>query len=67
MVVTVSGMTVVTVPTCRVLVLVLIMALQSSRESYTVLARSTVIDVSDEQLQKALSAILFTVEGMAIP
>ena len=67
MAVTDDGMTVLTMPSCSVLVLVLIRALLFSRESYTVLAGSTVMVLSEEQLQKALRAMLVTVEGMSIP
>ena len=57
MAVTDAGMTVVMMPSCSVLVLVLMMALQFSRESYTVFSGSTVTEVSEEQLQNALKAL----------
>ena len=67
MTVTDAGMTVLAMPSCKVLVLVLMMALQSSRESYTVLPWATVTEVSELQLQNALAEMLVVEAGMAIP
>ena len=64
MLVTLLGMIVFWQPIMRVLVAVLIIALQFSRLSYTVLPLSTIIDFKLEQLRKALCPILVTLLGI---
>ena len=64
--VTEDGMTVVLHPWIIVLVDVSIIALQFSRESYTLLFLSTVIDSREEQAVKQSLPKLVTEDGMAM-
>ena len=64
MAITDDGMTVDAAPSNRVLVLLLMMALQFSRESYTVLSADTLMVEMEEQLLKALAEMLVTLAGM---
>ena len=62
--VTLLGITVFSHPAIRVLVAVFMIALQLSRESYTVLPFSTDMDVRPEQAPKELASIEVTLLGM---
>ncbi len=62
--VTFVGITVFLHPVINVLSAALIIALQLSRESYTVLPSSTIIDVKPLQTSKALRPIDVTLEGI---
>ena len=64
--VTEEGITVLAHPAIIVLLSVSIIALQFSRESYTRLSSSTMIEVRDEQDWKHPSPKLVTEEGMSI-
>ena len=64
MLVTLSGMIVFRHPVINVLDDVSIMALHSSRESYTGLFADTVMDVREEQSMKVHSPMLVTPSGM---
>ena len=64
--VTEDGMTVVLHPWIIVFVDVFIIALQFSRESYTLLFLSTVIDSREEQPLKQLDPKYVTEDGMVI-
>ena len=66
MLVTELGMMVDWPPAIRVLVAVSIMALQFSRESYTVLPLSTTMEVREEQFSSAPSPMLVTELGMVM-
>jgi hypothetical protein len=64
MAVTDDGMTVDAAPINNVLVFDLMMALQSSRESYTAFSVATLMVEMEEQLLNALAEMLVTLAGM---
>ena len=64
MLVTLLGITVFLQPVINVFVDVFIIALQLSRESYTVFPDSTIIDVKPLQEAKAASPMLVTLLGI---
>ena len=66
MLVTDEGMVVVLQPATRVLLAVSIIALQLSRESYSVLPASTLMLVKSVQLENTFFPMLVTDEGMVM-